>query len=265
MTNAPDLKLLWSQEFDGAAGVEPDDQFWNYQNGDGTEFGIPGWGNQELEFYVPEAVRTDGESNLVISAKRVELNATPISCYYGNAEWVSARLSTQNKVTFQYGRLEARIKVPEGGGVWPALWLLGTDITSAPWPACGEIDLLEARGNFPREVIGTVHGPNYFAENGRGKSLWLDVDLADDFHTFTIDWLEDHITWYFDGDKYHEVFAADVEAHEWVFNHEFYLLLNLAIGGGFAGAVDPALNDATLTVDWIRHFSINGVGSSQIS
>ncbi|MEY2634681.1 MAG: hypothetical protein RIS75_621 [Actinomycetota bacterium] len=260
--STPKLELLWSQEFDSPQGASPDLTFWSYQIGDGTDYGIPGWGNQELEYYTDTQATMDGEGNLVLHAVKNSQDAQDFMCYYGPAQWLSSRLATAGKLTFKYGRIEARIKAPTGGGSWPALWMLGTDIEQNPWPQCGEIDIIELRGNAPREVIGTVHGPDYFGDNGNGTSLWLDADVADEFHTFTIDWLPDSITWYFDGRKYFALTAADVAPKEWVFNHEFYLLLNLAVGGGFAGEVDPDLTSTQLVVDWIRHYSIDGVGES---
>lgn len=259
---SPKLQLLWSQEFDSALGTTPDMTYWSYQIGDGTEYGIPGWGNSELEYYTDTQATMDGQGNLVLHAVKTEPGDTDAQCYYGPAQWLSSRLATAGKLGFKYGRIEARIKAPTGGGSWPALWMLGSDIIANPWPQCGEIDIIELRGNAPREVIGTVHGPEYFGEEGNGTSLWLDVDVAEEFHTFTIDWLPDSITWYFDGEQYFSLTAAEVAPKEWVFNHDFYLLLNLAVGGGFAGEVDPHLTSAHLTIDWIRHYSIDGVGES---
>ena len=259
-SEVPQLQLLWSQEFDSPQGTTPDPQYWSYQIGDGTEFGIPGWGNNELEYYTSSNAVVDGNSNLVLLATKTEPGASDEMCYYGPAQWLSSRIATAGKLGFKYGRIEARIKAPIGGGAWPALWMLGSNIEAAPWPACGEIDIIELRGNAPREVIGTVHGPGYSGEEGNGTSLWLDFDIADDFHVFTVDWLPDHITWYLDGNEYFSHTAESVAPKEWVFNHDFYLLLNLAIGGGFAGEVDPTLTSAQLAVDWIRHYSIDGVG-----
>jgi beta-glucanase (GH16 family) len=259
-----ELKLLWSEEFNAGSGLRPDSKTWNNQNGDGTEFGIPGWGNQEREFYIPAAATMDGESNLLIHAQRIEDQPDRPDTYYGKAEWTSARLATNDKVTFKYGRIEARVKVPTGVGSWPAVWMLGTDIHDNPWPACGEIDIIEARGCAPREVIGTVHGPGYCADNGRGTSIWLEADLSDDFHVFAIEWLPSGITWYLDGEKYFSTSPEDIAPLEWVFDHEFYLLINLAIGGGFAGPIEDSLMEADFVLDYIRHYSIDGVGEVKL-
>jgi beta-glucanase (GH16 family) len=258
------LELLWSEEFDGAQGNSVNVTHWNFQEGDGTNFGIPGWGNQEHQYYLSSSAKLDGNSNLVIHARKQNESDTPLECYYGTAEWTSSRLATDNKVIFKYGRIEARVKVPTGVGTWPAFWMLGTDIAENPWPQCGEIDIMEARGCNPNELIGTLHGPGYFADKGHGTSIFKEKPLSDDFHVFTIDWLPTGFTWYLDGEKYFSATPEDLAPQEWVFDHEFYLLINLAIGGGFAGPIDPAITEADYVLDYIRHYSIDGVGTNRV-
>lgn len=251
--------LLWELDFTQPNQQELPASMWSPQNGDGTDFGIPGWGNQELQFYVADEAIKFTENGLEFHATK---EATPHrDCYYGKALWTSARVATKDQRHIQYGWFEVTMQVPTGKGTWPAFWLLGHDIDDVPWPHCGEIDIMEARGIAPNELIGTVHGPSYFGDNGAGKSLFLDAPLAQDFHTFAIDWKPDQIDWYLDGEKYHSVSAADLPAGEWVFNKEYYILMNLAIGGGFAGQVDPDLTHAQATITSIRHFAVDGVGS----
>jgi beta-glucanase (GH16 family) len=143
--------------------------------------------------------------------------------------------------------------------------MLGTDLPTNPWPACGEIDIMEMRGDLPRRLYGTVHGPNYFGEHGKGRVWDQEIDLTDDFHTYAIDWLPGKISWFLDGEEFHEVSRADVAPDEWVFDHEFYLVMNLAMGGHFTSAIDPSLNSAEFRLDYVRHFSIDGVGAAIVN
>lgn len=258
--SARTYQLLWAEEFDGAKGSAIDLATWNYNLGDGTEYGIPGWGNSEREYYVEEAAKLDGESNLVVTASRLPAD-NPYSCYYGPAaEWQSAKLTTFKKVHFKYGRVEGRLRIPSGLGTWPAFWMLGTNIESVPWPSCGEIDIMEARGDLPTTLYGTVHGPGYFGDHGLGKTIETPTPLAEGFHTFAIDWLPGEITWFLDGVEYQRLSADQAKPNEWVFDHDFYLILNLAMGGHFTGPIDPDLNQAQYLLDYIRFFSIDGVG-----
>ena len=253
-------ELTWAEEFDLAPGAQPDPKVWNFDLGDGTAAGIPGWGNSEREYYLPEAAAFDGQSNLVVSATRQPAD-NPYGCYYGTpAEWTSAKLTTLNKLHFRYGRIEGRLQIPKGLGTWPAFWMLGSNIASVPWPQCGEIDIMEARGDLPTTLYGTVHGPEYFGDQGLGTTILTPAPMADDFHTFAIDWLPDEIRWYFDGELFHQTSASEAAPKEWVFNHDFYLVFNLAMGGHFTGPIDPALNSAEYKLDYIRHYSIDGVG-----
>jgi beta-glucanase (GH16 family) len=250
-------ELLWEIDFTSPAVTEIDSSIWDYQNGDGTNFGIPGWGNQEKQWYQPENASID-DSGLTFTATKV--SEPTQDCYYGKAEWTSTRIASRGLRHLQYGLLEITMKVPTGKGSWPAFWMLGEDIDDNPWPHCGEIDVVETRGNAAYELIGTIHGPSYFADNGKGKSIFLDEMLGERFRTYAVDWHEDRIDWYLDGEKYHSVTAADVPAGEWVFNKPHYMLLNLAIGGGFAGEVDPELTEAKLEIQSIRHFAVDGSG-----
>lgn len=271
MEHTVNTELLWSQEFDGDSGSAIDETIWNFDIGDGSAYQIPGWGNQEREYYVKEAANVDGQSNLEIHARRMYVSdenhhysaaeTSQYMTYYNTpAEWLSSKLTTYKKVAFQYGRIEARIRVPKGAGTWPAFWMLGTDIQLTTWPSCGEIDILETKGDLPTTIFGTVHGPGYCAEAGKGAVLDTHISLADDFHIFAIEWLENQITWFMDGNQFLQMKASDISPLEWVYNKPFYLIVNLAIGGNFAGAIDPVLTEAKLQIDYIRHYSLNGVG-----
>ena len=244
--------LAWADEFDDPAGTPPNPANWAYEIGDTTPDGKNGWGNEELQYYTddPANAATDGNGNLVIALDEADGSQ---ECYYGPCEFESARLITQNKAEFAYGRIESRLQVPTGGdGLWPAFWSLGTDITYNPWPGAGEIDFMEYVSRVPNEIFGTIHGPGY---NGGGSfggiyDFGERVDLG--YHTFTVEWEPNLITWYVDGIQYHQAEPSDVPG-PWVFEKPFFLLLNFAIGGNFGGAVDPANSyPQEYLVDYIR-------------
>lgn len=252
------LQLLWEQNFDGRQGEGVDASVWNHDIGDGSSHGIPGWGNNELEYYTESAAQQDGSGCLVISANR---NSQPLPTYYGEvAEWTSARIHTAGKVAFQYGRIEARVKFPRGEGTWPAFWMLGEDIPQVGWPQCGEIDIAEGRGDLPSSLYATLHGPGYSGDKGRGEVHDLGLQIADEFHVFAIDWMPDQVSWLVDGRVVQTLTPADVPG-DWVYNHPHYVLLNLAIGGNFTGPVNPALTSAQYLIDYVKHFQIDGIGT----
>jgi beta-glucanase (GH16 family) len=254
------LNLLWSDEFEGAPNSLPRLAYWNFDIGDGTSAGIPGWGNQEREWYLPDQARINGNSELVITAER-NTNPDLYPAYYGkSAEWLSSKLTTKDKVEVLYGYIEARVKIPSGVGTWPAFWMLGNNIVEDAWPQCGEIDILEVRGKDPGNLVATIHGPGYFGDNGCGKEWRTPVAMNDDFHTFGVEWLPDGITWLFDGKVYSRKIKADVAPSEWVFDHPFYIITNLAMGGGFTGDIDPLLERAEMKIDYVRVYSVDGVG-----
>ena len=246
---------IWSEDFNGAAGASYNSSTWGSQEGDGSAYRNRGWGNNEREWYLSSLATTDGNGNLTIDAKTDGANA--FNCYYkAPCEWISSKLLTQDKVGFKYGRIEARIKASDGAGTWPAFWMLGSDISQWGWPGCGEIDITELLGKDPNTTYGTLHGPNS-GGGGRGGSGAVDGGFANGYHTYAIDWLPDQITWYVDGVAYHTENKYD---GDWVFDHEFFIILNLAMGGNFPGPVDPALTKAQLSVDWIHVSTINGIG-----
>jgi len=258
--NQPERKLLWSEEFadhqDGS--LSPD--VWSYDIGDGSAVGLIGWGNHELEYYTEQSISVD--VNLNITAKKV-LEPTELSCYYGPALWTSGKIHTGGKVGFKHGYLEIRAKSSEGAGSWSALWLLGKNlIDGVTWPACGEIDILENTGSHPFQVQGTIHGPDYSGENGLTKIFQSQTPLSEDFNNYAISWNENSIEWFFNGVSYNKISKTDPElaGKDWPFNQEFYLIINLAIGGWFPGEVDPNLLHSDFQVAWIKYYSENGVG-----
>lgn len=235
--------LVWGDDFDGDA---LDTSSWSYQLGDGTEFGIPGWGNNEQQYYQRENAEVrDGE--LVITARPESV---------GGYDYTSARLLTKEKVDFTYGRVVGRLRVPAGGGTWPALWMLSTDEPYGTWPKSGEIDVMEYIGNNPTELLGTVHYGEDFPNNSftSRRLESLTGPLHEEFHEYAVDWTPDTIHWMFDGYRYGSVSRAEIEGQglRWPFDDDFHLLANLAVGGNLGGAVTPGDFPAEYRLDYVR-------------
>jgi len=244
--------MVWSDEFDDSAGTPPNPAHWTHEIGDGTGNDNPGWGNSELQYYTnsTENAATDGQGNLVITAQEADGSLT---CYYGVCEYTSARLISWHKAEFAYGRIEARIQVPQGTGLWPAFWALGTDIGEVGWPQTGEIDIMEFVGRQPNQIFGTIHGPGYSGGASFGGVYDFGFPVYDDYHTFTIEWQPNEIQWYVDGILYHEAEPANVAPNEWVFNHPFFIIMNVAVGGNFGGPVgSDTVFPQTMKMDYVR-------------
>ncbi len=244
----PGMVLVWADEFDAPEGTPPDPTRWGHDLGDGGS----GWGNQELEWYTDSTDNAahDGQGNLVITAREA---VSGLACWYGPCEYTSARLLTRGLFEATHGRVEARLRVPSGAGLWPAFWMLGSDIDAVGWPQSGEIDIMENVGRQPRLLYGTLHGPGYSGSQGFGGTLLMDEPLADDFHVFAVDWEPGRIAWTVDGVQYHEATPADVAPSQWVFEHPFFLLLNLAVGGQFGQGVSTTTEfPARYLIDYVR-------------
>jgi len=251
-----DWKLVWSDEFNNEAGTAPNASLWGQEVGDGTVNGIPGWGNSELEYYTggTNNVATDGLGHLQITTKEADGS---LQCYYGPCEYTSARLITKNRFEVAYGRIEARVKVPQGAGLWPAFWMLGTDIDQVGWPQTGEIDIMEFVGRVPDEVFGTLHGPGYSGGQSYGDNYDLNTPVSDDYHVFAVEWQPDRIVWFIDGIQYFAATPNDpfLQGKQWVFNHPFFILMNVAVGGNFGGPVGPDTTfPQNMSVDYVRLF-----------
>ena len=252
---ARDYKLLWSDEFQSQSALNS--SIWKPENGDGTEYRNRGWGNQERQYYLANQISFNSQDGLNINASTK--GAENYKCYYGTAcEWVSSKYVSKGLVGFKYGRIEARIKGPVGNGSWAAFWLLGANIDERPWPGCGEIDVVELLGRDPNTVYGTPHGP----ASGQSYTTESQNGLSNEFHNYAVDWLPDQITWYLDGKPYGSLNRSSLvdPEHTWVFDHEYYLLMNLAMGGTFGGAIDANLHDSKMSIQWIHFSSINGIG-----
>lgn len=234
--------MVWSDEFDGAKGSLPDASKWNFDIGNGAS----GWGNQELQYYTnrPENIALDGAGNLVITAKSETYEGFP---------YTSARINTKGKFSQTYGKIEARIKTPYGPGLWPAFWMLGEDMNGQGWPFSGEIDIMELRGQKPSIVNSTLHGPGYSGGGSLTKAYGLQNGRFDtDFHVFAVEWFPERIDFFVDGYLFYRLTPAETKVN-WVFNHPFYILLNLAVGGNYVGYPNSqTVFPQQMTVDYVR-------------
>lgn len=237
-----DWDLVWSDEFDGDT---IDETSWTY------DIGGWGWGNGEAQYYTdrPENARID-DGLLVITLRQEQIE---------NSYYTSARLKTQGLREFQYGRIEARMKVPSGSGTWPAFWMLGATFDNddgdpaTDWPQAGEIDVMEHVGRKPQVTYGTIHGPGYAGAGSLGGWNTQDYDIAEDFHTYAIEWDEGGIEWFYDGEPFYEIGPDDIGNREWVYDQPFFLIVNLALGGTFGGNIALDLEyPLHLYVDHVR-------------
>jgi beta-glucanase (GH16 family) len=234
--------MTFRDEFAGPAGRPPDSRRWV------RDLGNNGWGNNELETYTDGACNAflDGVGHLVIEARR-QPGTPPV--------YTSARLKTKGTFAQTYGKFECRLKLPSGQGIWPAFWLLGDNFPTAGWPQCGEIDIMEFIGRDPHVNYATAHGPGYSGDHGiQGKFDFRRLPKSPDgFHTFTLEWLPGRMTWFVDGRKYHEMTPSSIRPKRWVFNHPFFIIVNMAVGGGFAGYPDKTSNyPQRFVVDYVR-------------
>ena len=248
---------VWSDEFEGPAGARVDTTKWRYDRGDGCREGICGWGNDEKEHYTdaPENIALDGQGRLAIVARRAPPGLT---CHYGPCRYTSAKLTTRGTLSVAGGRVEARIRIPAGQGLWPAFWMLGTGCPATPWPRCGELDVMENRGSAPATTSSAVHGPGYSGATpfARPHSL-ASGTFADDFHTFAVEWDSLRVRFFVDDAVHYAVTRDAVERFgESVLGRSYFLILNLAVGGTFDG--DPrsdAIFPATMLVDFVRVYN----------
>lgn len=235
-------QLVWADEFDGPAGQRPDSSRWRYDIG--TD-----WGNAQLEFDTDrvENVVLDGGGRLAITARA--------ESYQGSA-YTSGRINTYGHFAQQAGRFEARIKLPAGRGLWPAFWLLGADFESVGWPACGEIDIMEYRGQEPAVSHGSLHGPGYSGGSAVTARYQLpgSARFDQDFHVWAVEWSEEQITWIVDDTRFFTVRSSDLPpGGQWAFRHPFFIILNMAVGGNFVGPPDGStVFPQTMLVDWVR-------------
>jgi beta-glucanase (GH16 family) len=242
-------RLVWSDEFNGARNSPVDSRRWRHETGGA-------WGEGELQSYTPRKANShqDGRGRLRIVARAERFRGMDSI----TRNYTSARISTQDRYSFRYGLFEARLQMPVGRGIWPAFWALGTDIDAVGWPKCGEIDVMEYLGQEPTTATGTIHGPrdggSPNADYKPGRSIVHTTPLAQEFHTYGVQWLPGSIQFYFDGRLYWSITAADLPAgSRWVFDHPFFLVLNIAVGGKWPGSPDASTTfPQALLVDHVR-------------
>ncbi len=225
--------IVWSDEFN-TDGI-PDPTKWSYDIGTGSN----GWGNLELQYYTS---RTENVSvqNGVLRIKAIKEN-------YAGSTYTSARLLTKGLFSFKYGKVEIKAKLPAEAGTWPALWMLGTDIGTVGWPSCGEIDIMEHRGNELNKIFGTLHYPGRSGENANGNTTMIS-NAATEFHIYSVEWTTSLISISVDNKTYHTVANSNAIP----FNHDFFLIMNVAMGGTFGGSIGQNFTNATMEVDYIR-------------
>jgi beta-glucanase (GH16 family) len=242
----PGWRLIWSDEFDGPAGAAPDPARWKF------DVGGDGWGNAELQHYTDrrENSALDGQGHLAITARRED---------FGGRSYTSARLNSSGRFTQAYGRFEARIQVPTGRGIWPAFWMLGQDIGQVGWPTCGEIDIMEQAGSRPSENLGSLHGPGYSGGSAITSRYRLPnaAVFSSDFHLFAVEWEEGVVRFYVDEMLYGTRTPADLPSGaRWVFDHPFFIIVNLAVGGRFPGNPDQTTTfPQSVLIDHVRVYA----------
>jgi hypothetical protein len=242
-------RLVWSDEFNGARNSPVDSHRWRHETGGA-------WGEGELQSYTSRRSNShqDGRGRLMIVARAERFRGMDSI----TRDHTSARISTQGRYSFRYGTFEARLRMPVGRGLWPAFWALGDDIDEVGWPECGEIDVMEHLGQEPTTATGTIHGPRddggADADYKPGRSVVHTTPLAQEFHTYGAQWLPGSIQLSFDGRPYWSITAADLPAgSRWVFDHPFFLILNIAVGGEWAGSPDASTTfPQALLVDYVR-------------
>ena len=243
----PGNQPVWSDEFDTINSNN-----WTFETGGG------GWGNNELQFYTGgdnAYIQFDPavNSNVLVLEARQE-NPQGYNCWYGYCQYTSTRMISRNKQEFTYGRFEARIKLPQTQGIWPAFWMLGNDIGSVGWPTSGEIDIMEHVGYEPTLTHGAVHGPGYSGNTPFTGTYNVGASVDADYHVYAVEWDANNIRWYVDGNNFYSLSRSQVQAYgNWVFDHPFFLLLNVAVGGNWPGSPDGSSTfPQRMYVDYVR-------------
>ena len=246
--------LVWSDEFDGVAGARIDETKWSYDTTDGCSQGNCGWGNSEKEYYTdsPSNISLNGQGQLVIVARAAPAG---LQCYYGPCLYTSAKINTRGKMFADPGRVEARIKLPAGQGLWPAFWMLGHEFPAVGWPACGELDIMENKGSEPTISSSAIHGPGYSGATPLARRFTLGQgSFSSDYHIFAIEWNALGATFFVDNVPHYSVTRGDLTQYgPSILDQPFFVILNLAVGGHFDG--DPksdVIFPATMLVDYVR-------------
>ena len=259
--------LLWSDEFNGVIGSAPSSANWTPDIGDGCDNPAGcGWGNGEAESYAACASKADGAGSMIITASTTSGDATCTS----NKTWTSGKFTSYGKKHFGYGYFEARLKMPSGGGTWPAFWTLGSNINSVPWPGCGELDIVEYAGNSPFINTSAAHYPtNGGWHEYQMGALNSTTALSAGYHIYSLLWLPTEVTFYIDDRQVANIKKSDLGLTYWPFgpnaagvNPKMYIIYNLAMGGSYGGGIASGLNKAQFSIDYFRYYSSNGYGSA---
>lgn len=247
-----EYELVWSDEFNES---EIDSTKWGFERGDGSAYGINGWGNKELQYYREENTSiSDGALQIKIDQETIPDDDWSTK----DLDYTSAKLTTENLYAAEYGKVEASIKMPTGVGFWTAFWMLGDNHRQVGWPKCGEIDIMEWVGQGPENIRGTIFYEGTWPDNHTYGDYGLPEgqSFIDEFHTYSVEWEPNEIRWYVDDNLYSTVKASDIEPKEWVFNHPFYIILNCAVGGTGGGNVINAEWPQYMGVDYVRVYSL---------
>lgn len=248
VSNTTGRTLVWSDEFNSISSSN-----WTFETGGG------GWGNNELQFYTGGQnafIQNDnsaGGNVLVIEARRE--NPANYNCWYGSCTYTSSRMITRGKRSFQYGRIEARMKLPQTQGIWPAFWMLGNSMgVTAEWPAAGEIDIMEHVGYEPTVTHGALHGPGYSGNTPFTGTHYLPHSADAAYHVYAIEWTANDISWYVDNTRFYTISRATVQTRgNWVYDQPFWILLNVAVGGNWPGSPNGgSVFPQRLYVDYVR-------------
>ena len=246
-TSTPARRIVWQDEFNTI-----DSNNWSF------EVGGQGWGNQELEYYTNgdnAAIEFDTtlNSNVLVIEARQE-NPGNYQCWYGRCSYTSSRMISMGKQEFTYGRMEARIKLPQTQGIWPAFWMLGNNFPTVGWPNSGEIDIMEHVGFEPKKTHGAVHGPGYSGNTPIVGTHTLQEDVDQNYHIYAIEWNQDSIRWFVDDVQFYSITKAQVEQYgNWVTDHPFFFLLNVAVGGTWPGSPNSSSTfPQRMYIDYIR-------------
>jgi beta-glucanase (GH16 family) len=226
-------KLVWADEFDTKGA--PDSTKWSYDIGTGDW----GWGNNEKEYY------TNRSEN--VSIAKGKLKITALKENYNGSAYTSTRMLTRDKFHFTYGKVEVRAKLPAGVGTWPAIWMLGSNIKTAGWPNCGEIDIMEHKGCIPNKIYTTLHYPKHFGDKADGDSIMI-KNAHTQFHRYSTEWTAASIKFYVDD----VIVKSYVNDSGSPFHKDFHIILNVAMGGNFAGPIDASITKASMEVDYVR-------------
>jgi len=243
---------VWSDEFDGPAGARIDETKWNYERTDGCPQGNCGYGNNEKEYYTdsPSNISLNGQGQLMIVAR---VAPAGLSCFYGPCMYTSGKITTRGKVLAQPGRVEARIRLPSGQGLWPAFWMLGQNFPSTGWPASGELDIMENKGSERTTASSAIHGPGYSGETPFVHRQRVNSPLSD-YHVFAVEWDARAVRFFIDDVAHYSVTRDAIQRYgKSILDQSFFIILNLAVGGHFDG--DPKSNEifpATMLVDYVR-------------